>query len=164
MSRDWLLYLGDLIESGEKIERFVTGRTFDTFVADEAIFDAVLFNLQVIGEATKANPKSQLTRTGWFPGSGLSGGARARIRQPSTTVRPRSGTTRIAGTTPCADFVCLMKSSELKALDRLTTREESQLINYLKASGKERGLLLNFGARSLEQKRMILSKNLRESA
>ena len=54
MSRNWLLYLGDLIESGEKIERFVTGRTFDTFVADEAIFDAVLFNLQVIGEATKA--------------------------------------------------------------------------------------------------------------
>ena len=31
MSRDWLLYLGDLIESGEKIERFVTGRTFETF-------------------------------------------------------------------------------------------------------------------------------------
>ena len=43
MSRDWLLYLGDLIESGEKIERFVSGRTFETFLAEEAIFDAVLF-------------------------------------------------------------------------------------------------------------------------
>ena len=40
MSRDWPLYLGDLIESGEKIERFVSGRTFETFLSDEAIFDA----------------------------------------------------------------------------------------------------------------------------
>jgi uncharacterized protein with HEPN domain len=56
VSRDWLLYLGDLIESGEKIERFVSGRTFETFLSEEAIFDAVLFNLQVIGEATKKLP------------------------------------------------------------------------------------------------------------
>ena len=67
MSRDWLLYLGDLIESGEKIERFGSGRTFETFLFDEAIFDAVLFNLQVIGEATKKLPaeaRSALTEAG----------------------------------------------------------------------------------------------------
>lgn len=67
MSRDWLLYLGDLIESGEKIERLVTGRTFETFLSEEAIFDAVLFNLQVIGQATKKLPaeaRSALSEAG----------------------------------------------------------------------------------------------------
>ncbi|PDV99374.1 GxxExxY protein [Candidatus Chloroploca asiatica] len=62
----------------------------------------------------------------------------------------------------CADFICFdAVIVELKALEQLTTREEAQLINYLKASGKQKGLLLNFGAKSLAYKRMVL--NLRES-
>jgi len=56
VSRDWLLYLDDLIDSAEKIERFLRGRSFDTFGADEMLFDAVLFNLEVIGEAVKKLP------------------------------------------------------------------------------------------------------------
>lgn len=56
MSRDWLLYLDDLIDSAEKIHRFLKGRTFDQFASDEVLFDAVLFNFQVIGEAVKKVP------------------------------------------------------------------------------------------------------------
>ncbi len=48
---------------------------------------------------------------------------------------------------------------ELKALDRLTTKEESQIINYLKASGLEVGVLLNFGAANgLEWKRLVKTR------
>ena len=45
---------------------------------------------------------------------------------------------------------------ELKAVSNLTENEEAQLLNYLKATKKKIGLLLNFGAKSLEIKRRIL--------
>ena len=48
---------------------------------------------------------------------------------------------------------------ELKALDRLTSREESQLLNSLKATGLEVGVLINFGAPGkLEWKRMVRTR------
>jgi GxxExxY protein len=57
-----------------------------------------------------------------------------------------------------ADFVCYENVIvELKALQALTGFEEAQLLNYLKATRLERGLLLNFGRPSLEFKRFILS-------
>ena len=53
-----------------------------------------------------------------------------------------------------ADFVCFESIVvELKAVLRLSGTEESQIINYLKATHLETGLLLNFGAKSLEFKR-----------
>ena len=44
---------------------------------------------------------------------------------------------------------------EIKALSVLSGLEEAQLINYLKATGLKIGLLINFGAKSLEHKRLI---------
>ena len=55
-----------------------------------------------------------------------------------------------------ADVVCYDKIIvELKALDRLSSKEESQILNYLKASGLKVGVLINFGAPSLEWKRFV---------
>ena len=45
---------------------------------------------------------------------------------------------------------------EIKATSGLTEVEEAQLLNYLKATKMRLGLLLNFGAKSLEVKRRIL--------
>lgn len=57
-----------------------------------------------------------------------------------------------------ADFVCYSSVIiELKALTRLSGIEEAQLINYLMATNIEVGLLINFGAKSLEYKRFSLS-------
>lgn len=57
-----------------------------------------------------------------------------------------------------ADFVCFGEVVvELKAIQTLSRNEEAQLLNYLKASGFKRGLLLNFGSPTLQTKRMVLN-------
>ena len=55
-----------------------------------------------------------------------------------------------------ADFVCYDTIIlELKALHSTGVVEDAQLINYLKATRMHIGLLLNFGANSLEFKRFV---------
>ena len=55
---------------------------------------------------------------------------------------------------------------ETKAINELTRADDAQLINELKATGLQRGLLLNFGAPSLQFKRLVrtASENLCKSA
>jgi len=53
MSRRETLYLGDIQESCEKVLRFTKGMTYKDFVNDDLHFDAVLRNLEIIGEAVK---------------------------------------------------------------------------------------------------------------
>ena len=58
-----------------------------------------------------------------------------------------------------ADFICYEKIIvELKALSNLTTEHDAQILNYLKATNSKLGLLINFGAISLEYKRLVNEK------
>jgi GxxExxY protein len=55
-----------------------------------------------------------------------------------------------------ADFICFGEVVvELKSQRVLTAIEQAQVINYLKATGLKRALLINFGATSLEHKRFV---------
>ena len=44
---------------------------------------------------------------------------------------------------------------EIKAVTAIASAHQDQLLNYLKATGKKVGLLLNFGAKRVDVKRMV---------
>lgn len=54
--RDACLLLQDMLESLEKIERYTAGLTFERFAQDDRTVDAVVRNLEVIGEAARQIP------------------------------------------------------------------------------------------------------------
>ena len=55
-----------------------------------------------------------------------------------------------------ADFVCFGEIIiELKAISAITDIERAQILNYLKATKMKVGLLINFGAESLEYERFV---------
>lgn len=54
------------------------------------------------------------------------------------------------------DFICYDRIVvEIKALSDLSSTEEAQIINYLKAAGLNTGLLINFGTKSLQYRRFV---------
>jgi uncharacterized protein with HEPN domain len=54
--RDARLFLADMLESIEKIERYTASLDFEQFAADDLIVDAVTRNLEIIGEAARQIP------------------------------------------------------------------------------------------------------------
>jgi len=51
--REWRLRVEDILDAIAKIDRYVAGLTFEQFQSDEKTVDAVLRNLEVIGEAVR---------------------------------------------------------------------------------------------------------------
>jgi len=58
MPRDYKLYLEDILDAIQKIEEYVQGLTFQEFRESSLRVDAVLYNLEIIGEAVKHIPES----------------------------------------------------------------------------------------------------------
>ncbi len=56
MSRDFNVYLEDILQAADRIEQYVAGRTKVEFLADLKTQDAVIRNLEVIGEAARHLP------------------------------------------------------------------------------------------------------------
>ena len=56
--RDPYLFLIDMMESIEKVERYTAGLAFDEFEANDMVLDAVVRNLEIIGEAAGRLPES----------------------------------------------------------------------------------------------------------
>jgi uncharacterized protein with HEPN domain len=51
--REWRLRVEDMLDAIAKVERYVDDLTFEQFQADEKTIDAVVRNLEVIGEAVR---------------------------------------------------------------------------------------------------------------
>ena len=68
MSRDYKIFLKDILQSMESIEEYVNNMDFDEFKADQKTVDAVVRNIEIIGEATKQIPleiKSKNPKIPW---------------------------------------------------------------------------------------------------
>lgn len=74
-------------------------------------------------------------------------------RQPPLAIRYKGDWLT---TTYRPDFICYDQVLvEIKALKQITGQEESQVLNYLKASQLSKALLLNFGTASMEVRRYV---------
>jgi len=56
-SRNWAMYAQDILTCIAKIEQYTAGLDYADFEADERTVDAVLRNLEVIGEAARQIPR-----------------------------------------------------------------------------------------------------------
>jgi len=55
--RDWKLFVFDILESINKIERYIEGMDYELFDKTDQTKDAVVRNLEIIGEASNQIPK-----------------------------------------------------------------------------------------------------------
>lgn len=72
-TRNWHLYIQDMIEFGQKILTYTEGLDQDGFVADERTYDATLRNLELLGEAVSHIPDEVCTEYPTIPWRNIAG-------------------------------------------------------------------------------------------
>ncbi len=65
--RDLRLFLIEVLEAIEKIERYIDSLSFEDFVKNEMVIDAVIRNLEIIGEAARNIPGEIRTKYSDIP-------------------------------------------------------------------------------------------------
>ncbi len=58
MKRDYKVYLQDILECIARIEKYVGDMSYEDFVNSQKTVDAVIRNIEIIGEATKHVPNT----------------------------------------------------------------------------------------------------------
>jgi len=58
MSKDFKVYLEDVMDAIAKIEKYVANLSFEEFRKNEMVIDATIRNLEIIGEAVKRIPRN----------------------------------------------------------------------------------------------------------
>lgn len=74
MPRDYKVYLQDVLDAAGKVRSYTTGLSFKIFSEDAKTVDAVVRNLEVIGEAIKQVPddvRAKYTDVEWKKIAGL---------------------------------------------------------------------------------------------
>ena len=71
--REWLFRLEDIVESSALIAVYVQGMSYADWVKDRKTIDAVVRNLQIIGEATNHVPEDVRSRYSDVPWAQLRG-------------------------------------------------------------------------------------------
>lgn len=56
MSRDWTFFLEDILDCALQVATYTKGMKLEEFCTNRLVFDAVLRNLEIIGEAAKNLP------------------------------------------------------------------------------------------------------------
>ncbi|MEO2068471.1 MAG: DUF86 domain-containing protein [Desulfurobacteriaceae bacterium] len=72
-SRDYKLFLEDILISIQKIEKYTADLNFEEFAKSDIVIDAVIRNLEIIGEAVKKLPMEVRKRYPHIPWKEIAG-------------------------------------------------------------------------------------------
>lgn len=74
MSRDWRFLLDDILECARRVRTYTVGMGQESLAANQLVYDAVLRNLEIVGEAAKRIPievRQQMAQIEWSKIAGM---------------------------------------------------------------------------------------------